>query len=710
MKLRRVIYLGGAVLIILVVFTFDVIRKSVALEVGGLSTIRDVVILGAFVLVYLFLESRASSRSQTPIRTLGSVMVATLIMVVFGIGLATMGASNFDSKNDILIPIDYATIFVASLAGVTFGTFAVVTFRSLRDLVMFKRKKATRRNLLSFIAFTIAASGSTLWLNPLEENLVTTLLLALAVIGAIVNSFRLSWIVYLTKREKIFSLIYAFFLLIGFIVLDFLISQNVAINQALLYHSYPVKGFVSMVCLFGSTYFGMAFISTLFHLPTAEAFDRKTSEISSLHNLGRLVTQVFDFSELVDTVTSMTLQVCEARSSWLEIIHHDERNSAGPAQDSAGRPYAVQIASKQNISQEEIERVLSLRERTLRDTVVEGRKTIVIDDVAHNVHFRHVRKEKIPIGSMVIAPLVSHNVVMGILYATKSVEYGFFKDDVDVISAFADQATIAIENSRLIKKSIERERLMRELVLAQEMQRRLLPQVLPHMPGLQIDALSTPAFEVGGDYYDIVQLDDHRLGIVVGDVSGKGVSAAFYMSQVKGIFQAISKMYPSPREFMIHANDALLTSIDKRSFVSLIYAVIDSASGILILSRAGHCPMLHVSGETVRFIRPSGMGMGLRGGDLFAGALEETSLQLALGDVCIFYTDGITEARRGEEEFGYDRLLLAAQQSRTGSASMVKDHILDTVRSFTDHEASHDDLTVVVVKWLGHGTTTKNTN
>lgn len=171
------------------------------------------------------------------------------------------------------------------------------------------------------------------------------------------------------------------------------------------------------------------------------------------------------------------------------------------------------------------------------------------------------------------------------------------------------------------------------------------------------------------------------------------------MSEVKGIFQALSRMYPSPKEFVIKANDALAGSVDKHSFVSLIYAVLDVRTGQLTLARAGHCPMLHVSGDQVEFIRPGGMGMGLSKGEIFSGAIEEYSLSLREGDLCVFYTDGITEARRGEEEFGYDRLLEIARRVRGNSASAIKDEIVETVKAFVDRQATDDDLTLVVLKW-----------
>ena len=710
MRLRRIIYTGGALLLLLVVFTIDVVRKNVELEIGGFSLMRDLMIIGVFVLVYLLQESWWAKREQSPVKKLGLIMISMLIMVVLGAIFISVGGDGFESKNLSLLPLGYGSIFAASFISVLFGVFAVVIIRALRDLVLYKRKRGTQRNLFAFLSLTVGAAVSTVVLQPLESSVLTDILFWSAIAFGIINAFRLSWIVYLTKREKIFGLIYGFFLFIGFVGLNIILLQNPIVSKSLLYHSYPLREFVIIVCIFGNVYSGMAFVSTLFHLPTAEAFDRKTSELSSLHNLGRLVTQVFDFNELVDTVTSMTLQVCEAKSCWLEIIYLPDEERGDVKGDeilvshSSIGNYHVQRVGMKNITEEQVNMLFPVGERTIRDMLLEDRTPIIIDAVIRDVRFKQFRKTKLPFGSLVVMPLLSHTDLVGILYATKGSEYGFFKDDVDVISAFADQATVAIQNSRLIKKSLERERLLREMMVAQEMQRRLLPQRLPTFQSLEIDAISTPAFEVGGDYYDFVQLDDHTLGIVVGDVSGKGVSAAFYMAEVKGIFQSLSRMYPSPKQFMVKANEALASSIDKRSFVSLIYGLLDLRTGKLTLTRAGHCPMLLVSDTKVDYVRPNGMGMGLGQGEVFSHAIEERCVQLEEGDVCIFFTDGLTEAQRADdEEFGYERLLKAAERTRGRSASVIKNDILESVKSFVQSKANHDDLTLVVLKWKGNG-------
>ena len=198
-----------------------------------------------------------------------------------------------------------------------------------------------------------------------------------------------------------------------------------------------------------------------------------------------------------------------------------------------------------------------------------------------------------------------------------------------------------------------------------------------------------------------MELGGGRIGIAVGDVSGKGVSAAFYMSEMKGIFQALGRICASPKEFMVKANEALADSIDKHSFVSLIYAILDSRSGLLTVARAGHCPMLHISGEKVAYVRPNGLGMGLSRGRMFDDAIQEEVITLVAGDVCVLYTDGVTEARCGDDEFGYERLMEAARGAREKTATGIKEEILETVSRFTEQRANDDDLTLVILKWNG---------
>jgi len=198
------------------------------------------------------------------------------------------------------------------------------------------------------------------------------------------NAFRLPWIVYLTKREKITTLAFGFLLFVFFALLNVVLSQSTFFSRAVLYYSAPMEKVISLTLIFGNIYFGMTFVSTLFHLPTAEAFDRKRSEVTSIHTLSKLVTQVFDFNELVETVTAMTLQVCEARSCWLELLPLEETDRR---LEGMGQAQAPQVVAMKNIGEAEIESLLRAGLHGLRSEVLRNRKPAVVDSLAADPRF-----------------------------------------------------------------------------------------------------------------------------------------------------------------------------------------------------------------------------------------------------------------------------------------------------------------------------------
>jgi len=230
---------------------------------------------------------------------------------------------------------------------------------------------------------------------------------------------------------------------------------------------------------------------------------------------------------------------------------------------------------------------------------------------------------------------------------------------------------------------------------------RLLPMEIPRIPGLDMDALSLPAYEVGGDYYDFVQLDHDRLGVAIGDVSGKGTSAAFYMAQIKGILQGLGPIYDKPSSLLSRVNQILHKDLDRRSFITLLYAVISPAESTLLLARAGHCPLYHLPGDadSGRFITPGGIGLGLEEGRLFDQVICDDTVTYREGDIFLFYSDGLVEAQAEDgEEFGEGRLDLVMKENRHCTAKEIKLALLNAVNNFKEKERLHDDLTLFILK------------
>jgi len=252
-----------------------------------------------------------------------------------------------------------------------------------------------------------------------------------------------------------------------------------------------------------------------------------------------------------------------------------------------------------------------------------------------------------------------------------------------------------------IRRIKERVRIQKELEIARRVQLHLLPKENPQLSGFDIAGACLPALEVGGDYYDFVELNDGKLGIAVGDVSGKGVPAAIYMTLTKGILQSHAEEDPSPKHVLSKVNHLMYRTIERSWYVSMFYAVLDSKRRMLKFARAGHNPAIVFSSGTseTRLLQTAGIGLGLEKGDLFSKTLVEGELQLSPGDTLIFYTDGFTEAMNSaQEEFGSERFLEVLHRSNHGSAAQLLQNAFDEVRKFAGDHPQHDDMTMVVLK------------
>ncbi|KAB2924766.1 MAG: PP2C family protein-serine/threonine phosphatase [Bacteroidetes bacterium] len=252
-----------------------------------------------------------------------------------------------------------------------------------------------------------------------------------------------------------------------------------------------------------------------------------------------------------------------------------------------------------------------------------------------------------------------------------------------------------------IRRISERERMAKELEIARTVQMSLLPKENPRIDGYDIAGACLPAFEVGGDYYDFVTLGGNRLGIAIGDVSGKGVPAAIYMTLTKGILQSHAEENVSPKTVLSKVNRLMYRTIERNSFVSMFYAVLDVTSGTVRYARAGHNPVIlaGLRDEQREFLTPNGVALGLDEGGVFDSVLEEREYRLRSGDLLVFYTDGFTEARNAAgDDFGESRLLAAVERARGGSASSIVDAVVRETRAFIGDMPQHDDMTMVVVK------------
>ncbi len=255
-----------------------------------------------------------------------------------------------------------------------------------------------------------------------------------------------------------------------------------------------------------------------------------------------------------------------------------------------------------------------------------------------------------------------------------------------------------------VSRIAARERFLKELEIARNVQMRFLPARTPQFPGLELASICRPAMEVGGDYFDFVPHGQEALSVFIGDVSGKGVSAAFFMTMAKGIIKTLVKRMASPKQLLTEMNEVFYENSPKEIFISLIYGYFDMNKKTLTFARAGHNPLIvHKSqGEEPELLHPKGLAIGMDSGVHFARTIEEITVPLAPGDTFVFYTDGISESMNTEgEEFGEDKLCVMVNAGVNEGATALLERITAEVNAFAEGAQQHDDFTMVVVKVKG---------
>ncbi len=275
----------------------------------------------------------------------------------------------------------------------------------------------------------------------------------------------------------------------------------------------------------------------------------------------------------------------------------------------------------------------------------------------------------------------------------------FSQEDIDLLLTVASQAAIAIENARLHQGELEKAKIQEEFALARSIQKQLLPKCNPTIQGLDLCASNEPALVVGGDYYDYISITSTKLLVVVADVSGKGMSAALYMSKIQGMMHLAAHLYDSPKEILKHVNRHLYGTLDRKSFISLILALFDTENKTITFARAGHTlPLVRLNGH-FDYISSAGLALGLVKGDLFTEKLEEITLPFDKNNTIIFYTDGVTESyNSSEEQFGEDNLLALVNSREFSSAAAIEEAICAAVVQYQGKLEQHDDRTIVVVR------------
>ena len=496
-----------------------------------------------------------------------------------------------------------------------------------------------------------------------------------------VLSVNLKWVAYLNFKQKWKSIL--LIILVGLYIGYFysILSDYGADSDFLPVFNVLNVTTVSALFIFILIYCVFAVLVILFNLPTSSVFEQKIVEavnfqkLSQSRNTGQSEEQVY--SILMDSAVSVSV----ANVAWLDIFEHS-------SEIKKTLYYQTNDIEKNEI----ISSIKNNRIKNLHTsgTPKGGKPTRFSAELKHEIY-----------KSIFVVPVNVQGEQIASLALVKDVYDGFSKETIEITKTFINQASLSIENYRLMEEAIRNERYKEELKIAKRVQDSLLPKHLCTNDDLEISAFSKAAAEVGGDYFDTYKIDDNKIAIIIGDVSGKGTSAAFHMSQMKGIFQSLVQMDLTARQFIVRANNALSGCLDRTSFITTTYFIIDSLKKTFEISRAGHCPTLYYSSkeDQVSFIEDNGLGLGILRDDQFDRFVDVNEIAYSSGDILFLYTDGITEAKNANhEEFGYDRLVSFLENNASKSAEEIKEEILQTLYDFCDSNNLDDDMTTLVVK------------
>ncbi|SHM43137.1 Serine phosphatase RsbU, regulator of sigma subunit [Cyclobacterium lianum] len=561
--------------------------------------------------------------------------------------------------------------------------FLISTALLWKHLILYQKNKAVVQQWQAYEVILLISMFFVL-INQESFNYGFMFGLIFLIIYGIILSVNLKWIPYLTFKEKWKSILFLAIIVASTI---YLLIQLVSYTQKNV-HFVNLSENLFLLGLFAFVliYAVFSFLVTLFNLPTSSVFEQKLTEAISFQKLSQSIQPGENEDQVLDILMDSCMSAAYVDAAWLELYpgqHEEEKTGAIPYQKF--------------ISNGERQEIMDLLRRTepysdYLKNPADVKIEYLYGKIAHEIY-----------QSVLIIPVRANKRLLGVMFLLKEVKDGFNREMINIISTFVGQTSISIENYRLLNEAIANERYREELEIAQRVQRSLLPSALHHNNCFEIDGFSAAADEVGGDYYETFRFDKDNFALIIGDVSGKGTSAAFNMSQMKGVFHSLVQLNFSPREFLAKANSALSRCLEKNNFITTTYYTVNTGEKLIHFARAGHCPTLYYNHkeQSSRFLDIKGMGLGIVRNDTYEQYLEEGTLHYHPGDIMVMYTDGVVEAKNNKgEEFGYGNLRDLLDSLQGLPAQEIRERIIQEVYTFVGKETlPDDDYSLLVIKF-----------
>ena len=448
--------------------------------------------------------------------------------------------------------------------------------------------------------------------------------------------------------------------------------------------------------------------------------DRLLAEKDLIYNFVYDISEVFveedsvDSAPIVRRVLSCALKTARAGAGAVYLRNGDGRTLAAAAVSGIFPPLVGGADAELDTAFSKVRHVEALvrsqhavdGEGLIGEVAATGQTTIVASG-EDDPRVPTFKQDFLRVRSLVLVPMRFHHSVIGVLVVANPLHGGGFTAfDGDLLQTMADQAAVAVHYAQVSMALDEKRRMDYDLVTARNIQTALLPKEIPRVAGVDMAAFSVSAQQIGGDFYEFVQIDEHHVGIAIADVSGKGVTGGLVMSICRTVLRVTAPGCLSPTEVLRKVNRIVCEDISDDMFVSMLYMILDTRTLELAVARAGHvaplvCPPPPAEAWEVS---APGIAVGLAGIELFDAELEDRTVKLSPDDCVIVYTDGVTEAQDAKRhEWGVLNLAKTVQltASESGSAGTIARNVRQKLLQFVGDVPQYDDMTLVVVRVHG---------
>ncbi|BDU50161.1 PP2C family protein-serine/threonine phosphatase [Haliovirga abyssi] len=402
---------------------------------------------------------------------------------------------------------------------------------------------------------------------------------------------------------------------------------------------------------------------------TNDLLEKKVGTLSSLNALGKSVLSAIDENKAIDILIDTYFIMTSAKK--IAVFLWEDGNLLNKAMKG---------------------------EINFVDFNYDNSENIIALNAKDKVEYKELANKMIQAGEKVVySEIAIKSKAFGVIYIIEKADENSYLEEKDIILALSMYAAISLNTLGMYKEISEKKQMQKEISIAADIQRNLLPSNIKNVFGLEISNYFKPAKEVGGDYYDYFLSAEGKFGITIGDVSGKGIPAALLMALVRSVLRAVASYDIYPNIILEKLNKIIEDDISDERFITLFYSLYDQETNMLYYSNAGHNPLIYYNKEEDMITEENVKGVAI--GFVRNYKYKIGEIKLNKGDVLVYYTDGITEAENSKKElFGIDRLKNIVFKNRLNSSENIKAEILKEVSSFRKKAIQSDDITLVVVK------------